>query len=468
MGLSLSLPAVKNHFRQFAIFYLALCCAVFTVVVFYPGYMSPDSLEQMRQARQGVNSNAYPPLMAYVWRVTDKIVPGPGGMLILLNVVFWAALAGIARESIRWLPGQFAFVLVAGFWPPSFCTLGTIWKDVAMQAFLLAAVASIVIARRKRSLGWLAACLMALFAACGFRHNAVAAAIPLIGLAVWQALPLLAERWPRYHAGIASRGLGRLHVCVLTAGAMMTVLGPLNFVNTYGVRDFHLYTAALIHDLSGMSVLQNVDYLPEWSKRRDGVTLDDLKHMYSPMHANALYIAGSRPLLQVPDPLPVKTVDYQATAEQARQLTNHWMRVVLDNPGTYAAHRWPLLERLLVLIPRQPWYPFLNGIDPNPYGLVFHHTPLNTAVMDLIVYAAFSTWLFSAWIYYAVVLACGAASFLWKFAHARLVQALALSVALYFVSVAVFGMSGDFRYNIWAITCGYICPVLLAAKRPEA
>src|SRR5438309_1185367 len=80
---------VAANVRRWAVFYAALLCMIFTVAVYYPGYMSPDSVVQLGQARFGVTSNYYPPLMAYIWAVTDRILPGPAGMLILHNLVFW-------------------------------------------------------------------------------------------------------------------------------------------------------------------------------------------------------------------------------------------------------------------------------------------------------------------------------------------------------------------------------------------
>jgi len=46
-------------------FLLALLFLIATVVVYYPGYMSPDSVVILGQARHGVTTNVYSPLMAY-------------------------------------------------------------------------------------------------------------------------------------------------------------------------------------------------------------------------------------------------------------------------------------------------------------------------------------------------------------------------------------------------------------------
>ena len=139
---ALDIQLIGSHLSRFSTFYCALIFAIFTVLVYYPGYMSPDSVEQLRQARVGVTRNIYPPLMAYIWSATDKIIPGPAGMLILHNIVFWTSLAIIAFTVIRRVYWQVVFLFAAGFWPPTYGSLGTIWKDVGMQVFLLAAIAA--------------------------------------------------------------------------------------------------------------------------------------------------------------------------------------------------------------------------------------------------------------------------------------------------------------------------------------
>src|SRR4051812_38167548 len=104
---------IRSRLKPRLVFFVAAACALFTVAVYFPGYMSPDSVEQLRQARFGVPNNMYPPLMAYIWSITDKIWPGPAGMLILNNIVFWFSLAAIAFMVIRRIFWQVAFVVTA-------------------------------------------------------------------------------------------------------------------------------------------------------------------------------------------------------------------------------------------------------------------------------------------------------------------------------------------------------------------
>src|SRR5216684_4025026 len=66
---------------------------VFTVASFFPGYMSPDSVWQLQQGRAMRFNDWHPPVMSFLWGVIDRVVPGPAGMLVLHNVMFWAGLS---------------------------------------------------------------------------------------------------------------------------------------------------------------------------------------------------------------------------------------------------------------------------------------------------------------------------------------------------------------------------------------
>ena len=451
----------KAHLSTFCVFYVALVLMIFTIVVYYPGYMSADSVAMLQMARTSVTNNVYSPLMSYVWRITDWFVPGPGGMLILQALLYWLSLALIACSAGA---GRILGILFicTGLWIPTFALQGTIWKDVGMQGFLLMSVALALLGRRLGRVWPLLLAVVCLFFACGYRQNGILAAAPMLIVVLYYSSRVirLPSRWTD----------DRLAPAIYT-GAGFTILGVflggLWCLNSYKITDGKLWSAALVHDLVAISVFQNTNYLPPYINPNNALTVEDLKHMYSPLHANSLFLPESRKFLGVPDPSPDKAMTYRLTDKEARDLQFYWLTTVLDHFGSYLHHRSLMAERLLVLMPRQPWYPYITDIDPNPYGITFHRSRLNGWVTIVTQYAAFSTRLYSAWMYYAVVTVCAFISFFWSFKHALVVQCLGASVWLYFVSIFMFGMSGDFRYNIWALTCAPLCVFLLCCGRTE-
>lgn len=459
------LVSVVQHFQYFAVFYFALLCAIFTVVVYYPGYMSPDSVAQLGSARTGVVDNVMPPLMSYIWAVTDKVLPGPAGMLILNNAIFWFSLASISFLVLARTVWRLAFVSFAGFWPPTYGSIGTIWKDVGMQVFLLAALAAILFARRRRRIWPLFVSSIFMFVAAGYRHNGVAAVVPMMALVILELKTLLPERLRRLDAALRKHALGLAFYVGVYVVWLGIIMQALTFVYTFRVSDAKLWSGALIFDLVGISVQQNTNYLPPYYDPDGQLTVSDLKGIYSPLHANSMIDPGSRKMLGIANPSEKSIRMIALTPAQAQDLQMRWFTVVVDNFGSYLHNRLITAGKLLVVEEHQPWYPYVTGIDANPFGLKFQPSLLNSEVMKIIQMSAFSTPIYSAWFYYVIVALCMFASFFWDFAYAHAIQLLAASVFFYLLSIFMFGMSGDFRYNVWALTCAYLCPVLLCAGR---
>src|SRR5688500_8662416 len=113
------------------------------------GYMSFDSAYQWQQGRLGQYHDGHPPVMAMLWGVVDRVVPGPLGMFVLQALLFWTALAGIGA-GIAWPPPWRAVLVLAwGLWPPLFGLVAHVWKDVwTMPLFALAVWALEVELRR--------------------------------------------------------------------------------------------------------------------------------------------------------------------------------------------------------------------------------------------------------------------------------------------------------------------------------
>src|SRR4051812_39361093 len=69
--------------------------------VYRPGFMSVDSVVQLGEARSGEFTDFHPPILALIWRYLDQLWPGPIGMLMLLDGLFWLGLFVFFR-LLRW------------------------------------------------------------------------------------------------------------------------------------------------------------------------------------------------------------------------------------------------------------------------------------------------------------------------------------------------------------------------------
>src|SRR5713226_937585 len=168
----------------------ALACAAaallgiaLTVACFYPGYMSPDSVEQLAQARSGIFTDWHPAMMSFLWRFADKLFPGPFGMLLLNNLLFWP---GVATICYRCLGQAAAPVTIAlGLFPAVFGLLSTVWKDVAFGASMVLAVALLLDAQIARSKSALILSSLPILYALSVRHNSGPGLLPLMLYGAW-------------------------------------------------------------------------------------------------------------------------------------------------------------------------------------------------------------------------------------------------------------------------------------------
>lgn len=450
----------RAHLRACGVYYLALACFLFTLAVYYPGYMSLDSVYQLQLARDGVTNNGNPPMMSYIWRILDHIVPGPGGMLILNAGLFWFALAAIAAAISRRNTVRAAVVLFCGFLPPIFGLIGTIWKDVGMHSFFLAALAFSLHAHLRRSPRLLLFSTLFIWLAGTYRHNAFVASLPLIIMNTVIAVPLLTAAYPRAAAAVRRRGLQRACVVGGTLALCAALWAATSFVNYHGVEDAQLWRSILVHDLAGISVCKDVNLLPEELTRKSGITIEDLKKIYVGHHLETIFYSSGRKLLGSPDPSSTAAVK---TGVSGKVVLKQWAQAALDNPGCYLYHRSQIADKLLVLEAGNPWYPYHVGIDPNAYGFTFTPAPLNRQVTAWLQFAACSTYLYSAWIYHFMLVLAIFAAWLLPFRYGLHIQLVAASGLIYAMTNLFMAGSGDFRYNNWVIGACCVCVSLGAA-----
>ncbi|HEY0254365.1 MAG TPA: hypothetical protein VGC41_22715 [Kofleriaceae bacterium] len=164
------------------------------VLYAYPGVMTMDSFDQLREGRHWFFTDAHPPAMAAIWGVLDRIYAGPLPMLILQSGLF---LAGIFLILLRALsPRWAALVAVLILWfPPVLVPMAVIWKDCLMAGFLALGAAALMAERRRWQ--WIGLGLLVMASA--VRYNAPAATGPLIFF-----LFRIGTGWKRYAIAVVA------------------------------------------------------------------------------------------------------------------------------------------------------------------------------------------------------------------------------------------------------------------------
>ena len=173
--------AQKNS-KWYVGYLLCIVCFALTIWSFYPGLMTADSSAGLTEGRQNSYSDILSPLMSYLWGMFDRIIAGPGLMLIFQNLIFWSACAVFWRATYKksfWL--GLALVLFA-FFPQIISQLPFIWKDIGLGASLFLAAALIYLADTEKSKTALLISPLFLFYGFAVRLNALPAILPL---AIW-------------------------------------------------------------------------------------------------------------------------------------------------------------------------------------------------------------------------------------------------------------------------------------------
>lgn len=313
--------------RPFRLVGYLVCAAGFLlcVVAFYPGYMSPDSIRQLTEGRAWSFTDWHPPLMAAVWGVVDRAIPGPFGMLLLHNAAFWTALALFWRTTYRRSVYLGLCLVGVGFLPTALALLSTVWKDVGLGASLLLASALLHTSRQTSSRSALLISIPLLFYGYAVRQNAAPAVLPL---ALWSGL--IASRVFRppkgKAAGRARAALpfvfGLAYFLLLTAAVLATTR-----ILTGG-RSSYALQQVLLHDLAAVSKERGEALFPDYILRGENFSPGNATAYYRPESATAL-VRGEGSGLRLTE-----------NADEVAALRAKWLEVVPANKSIYLRHRW--------------------------------------------------------------------------------------------------------------------------------
>ena len=437
------------------LFLLAAAMAGHVFQHFAPGAMSPDSLSILGQARSGVFEDGHPPLVTAVWRLLDRAVAGPVGMLLLHLSMFYGGLFLIFRATLQrhGLLGILACLCI-GLFPPLLGILGVIWIDITMAGLYLLALGcwlSLLDPHRRAAL--LVLPIMAL--AIATRHNAAAAALPLLTLFMLRS-PAAGKVW----TGSIARAVGW--------GTIATVL--LFFGTKWLSAQFvdqprHLWRAAALYDIAGASHYEDRNLF------HPGVlvdsSLDEIHRLYSPrsyfplMTGDQIHVPPGTPPVKG-KPLELDT----SNANLSEVLGRNWLEVIQQHPQAYLRHR---IDFFMSMIKREPWglwAPYFDMIYPNQLGIAERRVARSTEIFWHIRWLSISSRLFEPLPYLVI----SALLFLPVFGlglmlRDRLLQAsgaLYASGVFHMGGLFFFAVTPDFRYSHWLLTATAVASGLLA------
>jgi hypothetical protein len=330
------MPGMKYLLRPFAgfwniqppisrlpIFFICSAGFVYSVLAFFPGWMSPDSVSQYSEAKSKVFYDWHPVLMAWWWSKLDRLYEGPAPMLLQNLVLYWGAWALLACGA-RHRIGHFSYAIpLLGFWPGILFPLGQVWKDVLFACsmfFAWAVLINVHLQGRRPLLIERVAILVLCALSFGVKTNGLT------------TLPFLMYFWVVVEGWYSNRLLGRLTLAVgLTGAAVLFAMAAVPSNRIVKTSPFQ-YTQS--YDLLAISVETGEIVLPKYITDRVGSSPSELKKLYW-IGGNNLMFYGQGGSLATRYP------------EQLRELNERWRYAIAKYPDIYLKHRWGNLVALL-------------------------------------------------------------------------------------------------------------------------
>ena len=409
---------------------IPLLVSLGVAAIFYPGFMSYDTLHALRSARNGVTDSMWPPMVSYVWRVVDLVSLNPSAMhfsqvFLLVFSIFYAIFFFTKKISYATV-----FLLIYLSIPVVLGTVAVIWKDVLMAAFFLSSFAIILSMRLViNKLGFVSLALLATFliflGVCS-RHNAITGAVPLIfylALAISsRVLKVKSQLWP-----------GMIFFGVMLTGVIFVTKIQIDNYSLPSFTKMNISTDALIQsvrvlDVAGASLCVGSNLFAEIAPN---LSLDEIRSGYDPKHANL-----SKDLL---NKVPVNS-----------KINKIWLDVALHHPICFFNNKFQLTKYLIGANKGDQFLITAPAIDENEFGYKLHESTLRDSVVDYIVNASKLTF-FKPWFFYITSII----AFIYMVRTRGLVTEhliLFLSAIMYFAGLVGFGNAADARLPFYTTT----------------
>ncbi len=414
---------------------------------FWPGLMSVDSVVQYTQALLRQYGDQHPPIMAWLWSWTDRVVPGPAGMLIVHLALLWGGLWTIAEGARRRGLRHSWLVPLVGLLPTVANIAGVIWKDVGMACALLCAGGLLYVAPRCRRATRIAAIVMSLVLigyATMVRANAAAATFAIACYWVATVVPRLRSA----------------RVVALGAVALVLLLSVQQLVERRMLDAWrqHLSQLVLLFDLAGIACGGADVSVPD-AFRVPGRDEAALCRAYDPNQVDNLFFFPDSPLRMSSDDTAFKA------------LRGAWLDAVTAHPDLYVRHHVRAFAGLLGLsaASKNDRYLLQPGMQPNPWGFTFTPNPLSRA-LDAVVDALDAVGLFGGLLWLAVAVALLVLIIRMRMAL-PFETALLASAVMYLLPYGFVSLAPNYRFIYWTVVATSVAGLLVAlnaaARRRE-
>ena len=425
----------------------AVVLALLGVATFAPGFMSNDTLYQLRQAR-GVDplTDWHPPVMSLLWRLLISLTGTYASMAVVQQLVVWAALFGIAAVVHRATGSRgwsLAFLAI-GLAPHVVTFSGVVWKDVQMAQAMLAATAVVMLGmvwRRPPAWArWVLVPLAVLLLAYALlvRKNAVVAMLPMLYLLYRAWFPVRSRR------ALAAVVVGFVAVSVVASGLITVLAKP------QGTAQLSAIAIDDVIHVVPRRAIESSDLPPRLKDKLVAAQANCLKRNSLMNNYWTCYGRGEHGAFT--------PIAYHA------ELTAAWPRLMLERPVGYLQYRTQVYTQFL-FDNRDLWQ---EGVLANNQGITVDNPRLVASLRSYVLDLGNRNlpWLFGAWFWLVVA---AVQSTRWRASRRStfgvLVPCLGLSSLLYIAAYFPTAPATDFRYVYWPAVAGTLGLLVMALDR---
>ena len=338
--------------------------SVLLSLVFWPGHMDADALNQISEARSGKFTDWWAPVLDWLWRGLFLLHVSPGFVLWATIAVFVFAVYELLRLGLGRRAAVVATLLIAVF-PPVLGYLGSLQRDVWFGASTLAAYALVARAQKsggaQRTLAAVGA-LVAIWFALAARQNALIAVLPaalmVTNILVGPRRRRGGARWAPKVASLFPMAVSVVLLGIFVLSQQVLTYHVIGAVHTYPQQEIFEGDLASLSVRTG-KVLVPPDIFPSQN-------LNDLRSHYSPYSTVPLIVGPSHPLTATASSGGPGAPDLVGKAAD-RALEHDWIDEIRSHPMAYLHERWHLWTRLTAWN-ANAYEPYHPEVDPNPWG----------------------------------------------------------------------------------------------------
>lgn len=417
-----------------------------SLAVFFPGFMSTDSIYQYSQAISGNFSDWHPPLMAMWWRSLLVLSNGPLPMLVWQQGLLWGSLFSLA---VTFKDKKFSFLVpLLGFLPFIYNFSGVIWKDVEMGLSWLFSVSIFMFINKQQVPSiWrrllIVVAFALLFYGAAVRANAFFGLPPLIYLAL---------------TSIKSSTDFKKLIFLSILGTILTI-GSVSILNGSVTRSKPI-TYMFFDDLNAYYRSTGINLFPLTLELPDAA-----------IDACSTQTFGTFFCFQEQGWKPSSFNISSFSADNVPSIKDQWKSLVIHHPAIYLKNRFSMFFTLLRSPSEEPYYIWQQGVDLNVYN-ISQPDALKTLSNITFIYVNSIRnelpFLFKPYFWLMLNFFMLGVSLKIKSFQQQESILLSFSSLMYIVGYIPITAQADFRYVYWSVIASCIAILILLFNKPSA